>query len=66
MWRKKTPNRLTGYSSNELLTELFKRGDLPLFPSCEEDELKIRLFKNFWQRLSPSEIDYALSKMIDH
>lgn len=49
------------YTDNELLSELLKRGNVPLYPASEDDELKIEYFKAFWQHLSPTEIFYALS-----
>jgi hypothetical protein len=58
----KSERELKYYTTNELLTELLKRGEIPLFPANEEDEAKINLFKCFWQKLSVTEISAALSQ----
>jgi hypothetical protein len=61
MWSRKSKKLdLNNFSTPELLSELLKRGDIPLYPGCEEDELKIGVFKNFWQQMSAMEIFNAL------
>lgn len=61
MWKKKDPGSLSHFSTNQLLTELWTRGCLPLYPATEEDELKISLFKSSWQKLSVAALSQALT-----
>ena len=53
---------LNNYKTNELITELLKRGEAPLYPADEEDEAKIYIFKSFWKNLTPSQLLTALSQ----
>jgi len=64
MWKKKSNDDLNNYSTNELLTELFLRGDMPIHALNKEDELKIDVFKTFWKHLSAMEISNALGRQL--
>jgi hypothetical protein len=55
---------LEQYSTSELLSELLRRGNIPLFPASENDELKINLFKTFCKRLSFWDMFIALNNQL--
>lgn len=55
---------ISNYETNELLGELLKRGDIPIYPGNEEEEIKLALFKKVWHHFSVIELQTLFDRQL--
>ena len=55
---------ISKYQTNELLGELLKRGDIPIYPGNEEEEIKLALFKKVWHHFTIVELQTLFDRQL--